>query len=524
MTKPAEQERLRIRSIVFPTIATAILLGLFVAILTVFIQARGVCCYDDACIAIVARNLAEGRGYTLPLNFSGSEYSLRAFDPLLGTGPTSILPVAGAIAIFGPQYWVPGGTHVFLEIVLLCLALWLLTRIGNHARIPFYLAAVIVLIGLVTARNVEYWSAQLGEAVAALLLLTGCLVWVTMNAWKGRGLVVGLLFGLAVLAKELAAICVLAFVCVAAVQRWQERKVRPLTSSDLRIWLGLVVGGFGPFFLFQIWQLWVLGPQQFRAGWREHLGIIQDLAGVPTERESLPRSLLKRVVLAKTTYFIGLPSILLLGALAFYLIRLRGGTKGAQLAALLAAGIGLHLLHWLFSSNDRARYLYIIVVLWCFLVALPILWSRWLGAIPAVCAIVIASLSSAHLHLARVVREMWTREARQNVPQRQLISYLDGELRGVPIYAAWWAHVASAQYFSSEPVRFQGGALEKMKENRGPVYVLVKSHVIDWLAIELDRDLLETLPRCGPPVFTAGDYKLFRCAPEEPSPLENPSS
>ena len=114
-------------------LGTAFILGLLGYWLGTFVVARGLCCFDDASFAVVSRNLAEGRGYSLPFRFHGADNFIpHAFEALIGTGPTSIIPVAVAIWVLGPHGWVPGATHVALELGLLALLVGLLSRMRHE--------------------------------------------------------------------------------------------------------------------------------------------------------------------------------------------------------------------------------------------------------------------------------------------------------------------------------------------------------------------------------------------------------
>ncbi len=132
---------------------TACVLGLVGFWLGALVLARGLCCYDDASFAVVSRNLAEGRGYSLPFRFQGTDaFVLHKFEALTGTGPTSIIPVAGAIWLFGAQGWVPGGTHVVLELSLLALLVGLLGHLRHGTRqIILYLIGSLSLVFLLSA-------------------------------------------------------------------------------------------------------------------------------------------------------------------------------------------------------------------------------------------------------------------------------------------------------------------------------------------------------------------------------------
>src|SRR3954447_19142081 len=138
-------------------------MALLAATLLLLVRARGVCCYDDAALALVSKNLAEGRGYSLPFYFADGQFRRSLFDPLIGTGPVSIVPVAAAIRIFGAEYWVPGATHLLCELLFLGLIVFVLARRFGYPRALLYVAGSWLLIIALSARHLEQWYAQLGE-------------------------------------------------------------------------------------------------------------------------------------------------------------------------------------------------------------------------------------------------------------------------------------------------------------------------------------------------------------------------
>lgn len=105
----------------FHLILTLIMLLAFSGFTLLFVINRGICCADDAWYAVVAKNLASGRGYTSTLQNGPPVFRSIAFDPTVGTGPTSIFPAALFIKIFGNTYWAPGLSHVVLVTGLLAL-------------------------------------------------------------------------------------------------------------------------------------------------------------------------------------------------------------------------------------------------------------------------------------------------------------------------------------------------------------------------------------------------------------------
>jgi len=113
------------------------------------------CCADDASFAVVSKNLASGHGYLLTLKYFGPDFSGSLFDPELGTGPSSIIPVALAILIFGPMAWVPGITHVAMSVALFVAAL--LAMRSSQISSALMTTAFVLLATATSVFHFEQW-------------------------------------------------------------------------------------------------------------------------------------------------------------------------------------------------------------------------------------------------------------------------------------------------------------------------------------------------------------------------------
>lgn len=197
--------------------------------------------FDDAFIANVAKNLAEGHGY------SASYYGFQPFHLEITTGPTIVLPAAAMIRLFGNAYWVPTAAYIVLIAALIVELLALV-----HRRLPtpaFTTTAALIAIGLFAFGAQEI--GLLGEVPAALLTAIAALTLVR-NTREWRAPAAGIVLGAAILAKAVAALAVPAFlVAIAAAPLFESRRLR----SGAEFLVGLAL----PIVAFETWKLGVIG-------------------------------------------------------------------------------------------------------------------------------------------------------------------------------------------------------------------------------------------------------------------------
>jgi len=186
--------------------------------------------YDDAYNASVAKNFSLGLGWV------SSYHDYLPFNPRVTTGPTLLLPLAGAIALFGHPEWLPNVTNS---------ALMLLVLIACARQLRFLLdcedwwvpcLAILLLLSLYD-RNT--WVVFIGDGVLALLLALIFLRLGPTLAEPGRRshLALGLLCGLALLSKFYALIALTALPVTWLLYHWQGGG-RPSWSNLAYLLLG----------------------------------------------------------------------------------------------------------------------------------------------------------------------------------------------------------------------------------------------------------------------------------------------
>ena len=108
------------RALWLATAIAALLYALLSWLVASHAATDGLCCADDAAISLAAKSLAQGDGYSLPLNFRGESGNF-PMDAGISSGPTVVLPAAASIRLFGAQPWAPTLASALLSLGLLAL-------------------------------------------------------------------------------------------------------------------------------------------------------------------------------------------------------------------------------------------------------------------------------------------------------------------------------------------------------------------------------------------------------------------
>lgn len=164
--------------------------------------------YDDSVMASVAKNLAQGHGY------STSYVKFKPFDHIITTGPTLILPVSALVRIFGNQYWVPALGSSLVVLTLVFAFLLLMRRMIRPLDHFWWFLLCFSLLGFWISDEVSHsgeyryfkpWYSLVGETAGSFFFLLGfvCLIWDWQKPKQtgGRFFGFGLLLGLGLLTK-----------------------------------------------------------------------------------------------------------------------------------------------------------------------------------------------------------------------------------------------------------------------------------------------------------------------------------
>jgi hypothetical protein len=477
----------------------------FVAIAAARAYSMGICCADDSVYAEQAKNLATGVGYATTIQHDTHDFGVRLFDPYMGTGPAAVLPVALAVRVLGNALWVPGVTTVALWTALLWAIYGALRRLSTEPeRRHLAVLAFSYVAFALTLFHSEHWSALLGEVPAALLVVLAIALWATAPTPR-RHFSAGVILCLAVLAKTLAALYVIAFLVAVALD-----SARPRDAADGRVRRGLLAVAAGlalPATVLETWKLATLGPSLYATRVRETFQF------VGAQGLGAPESLLARVTRLcqdfYDTFSASVVEVFLFTAAASLAMLLH--RQGALRRFGLAAGLGLaaNAAYWLFLSVGWSRYLIMAVVVASATIALSMLaWPRrWLVAWAAAVLFWLVPTWGRMGYPLTLMDRGWFRESTAAVNLRRAADYLSRYARGRIVVGEWWATMVDLEYASSAPLVFKGyRALPALPERS--TFLLV---VNERFASNRDAGFAELKGSCGAPVLDAAPYRVYEC-------------
>ena len=475
----------------------------------------GLCCADDAAISLVAKSLARGEGYALPLNFSG-ESGRFVLDAGISTGPTVVLPAAASLLLAGAQPWAPSLASAVLSLGLLFLLALGIARRESPAQAAWFLLVATPLLFLVTSGEYfVHWYALLGEATAWGLL--GLAAWTaagveadgSADAWQ-RALAAGLLAGLAVDAKLLALLgaAALGLLYLLRVLRGQRKAVR----DGLAYAAGCATAPLA----FEAYRLAVLGLGGYRA-W-----LVQMKAFMAYQGPAVPLSHLERAASnfagLQSAMALGLPALalplLLLVALRWHAPDSRRAATAAVLAILAA---GTNLAWWLLASNGWPRYALIGLALVALAAALTVVALRGPARLLVLLAAFACLVPWHRLDRPKYNLEFARTHGFSSHPRldalRAVAATIDRpELREAKVAGYWWATLAPLEYASAGNGRTVGfNRLPALSPP--PAQVLLLEHP-DWDRManaQADESFTAFKRRCTELVLDAPPYLLRRC-------------
>jgi hypothetical protein len=462
------------------------------------------CCADDASFAVVAKNFASGHGYLLTLKYFGPDFSGSLFDPELGTGPSSIIPVALAILVFGPMAWVPGITHVAMSVALFVAAL--LAMRSSQISPALMTIAFVLLATATSAFHFEQWYSQLGEVLAALLLCLGVAFWAKNGRGASASALLGFCFGLAILSKHIAVLYISGPLLFFALQLATGRLLEAPRKECLKDLAVFLVGTAVPVVLFELWKVGVLGFPGWLSNWKQFIAFIQYQSGSPRE-VAMSELFFSRVEVVFERFAIGwVPFLFLVGGLLSFVWRFCRRADG-RLALVLLVGFFVHACYWIVGSNGWPRYLFIGVVVLCFVVAVcvssvqvPLRLRLYVAAAALPILIVgLPRIESAVEAFRGAVRNQHVTAA------KEIVRVIHEARPGAPVLTQWWAHVAALEYLSTERGGFRGYSGVQIQDTD---LVVVDSRYLN----QQDRRFTRVLTQCSRKLAEHGPYRLFACS------------
>lgn len=484
-----------------------------------FASSNPLCCADDAAIADVAKSVASGDGYALPIKFDGASGRF-LFNPSISTGPTLVLPTAVAIAAFGADPIIPGLTKAIISIALLCWILIGVTRRFKYSDGISYGVLLVVLLFLSTSgANFVQWYALIGELVAALLIILAVLFTTTSESEMRSVALGGFCLSLAILTKLLALLVlfpILLFVIY-------DSNVRSMLSLRWRRLGYFMLGLCLPLLLFVLWQSLSLGTHGSRIWLNTFLGSVHQHVQVGNPNNAKLDSILSRVSnnLHASINSYGHSALDTIIGLALFamLVWTNATSKFVKRFVCCLALIAIVNLGWwmLFVIGAQwPRYELIGVILAAAtmagtqLVRLPTL-GRLIGVILALCML---------FPITNPTQIVWGGVAGPTAEGRERILALRSTIEPLQHYkhsvliGGWWASLVTPKYLLSDNVSVV--AFNKLSTVKGSYQkFLILDHKWDAFA-KLDQDpaFLQFRSQCMDVISKNRYFTLFACQNE----------
>jgi len=321
---------------------------------------------DDAFFAILAKNVATGKGY----GYQKSSNEFRLLDPYVNsTGPALVLPIALLIKIFGPLDQLPGAAALvifILQLIVAAIVIW--RRFGWTPTFGFFFAILLLLV--LASSNNWYFGSFFGETVAFGFVLIGMAL---LALARGDRAVVAaaLCFSLSVSTKQISLFAVAGIVMAWLIVSIYERKDRTPIFRQLVI---LILVGSSLPILFEVWKVFALGvagyKQMFKANW--------DITAIHAIGNGGRGTRLTTFITTLRTY---LPWQLIIGlALLSALLlafskrtRNRGDEYVGRFALFAWAGAAVYLAYILLVSTLWSRYFWVGIGVILTAISIPIL-------------------------------------------------------------------------------------------------------------------------------------------------------
>lgn len=421
---------------------------IFCTVVLGLVFSNGICCGDDAYYAIIAKNLANGLGYTSTIQDSHSDFQIKVFDPRIGVGPTIIFPASLIIKIFGNTYWAPGLSIVIIWMICLYFIWRKLNKlVPNKLELTISIGTFFILSYLFTAYHFEQWYALLGEIPAAFLVMLGILEYFDSSS-KAHWILTGFIFFLASQAKPITLLpfaIFLSFLFLKAIfstKEYRHQAIRTYFKSVFYITIGFMI----PFLMFEGWKLLTLNWSGYTLYYKEVFlwGTEKGTGGIDISTSRL----IDRIKILTDRFGIYLPAViaLLIGVGVF----IRKEKKLSAIFYSISSVIFIFSFYWIFISIGWARYFFIGLIFIIFLLILPF-WSVRLGwklkliytLILAIFAIIACNKINVKYPLQNV-KLFFPTQYTSSV--NEMVGTLSGRIDEQPFVTEWWGTAADMEY------------------------------------------------------------------------------
>ena len=469
----------------------------------------GLCCADDGSIALAAKSLAHGYGYSAhfladgyPPQFYGYPPQ---FNPAITTGPTLVLPCALMLRLFGDHEVIPG---------LVAIMAWATTFTFLFGRIsrrvtngPLFAGVAVFCLSIISvfAYFFENWHAFLGEVTAAALLILAhwILAMETLSSkWVFLG---GLCVGLAIQAKNLALLGGIGVLIALAIRLKGRQRLPEVLAYPTILFAGCIL----PTLLFESWKVIDLGIHGYLANWGAFLAVAKE-NGVGANGGPFLHFAGHRVGVIHDAFSIDPLAYLIIVALSLGSMARRFSRDWIILAGSVYASIFVWSAYWICVSVGKPRYFEVAALMGCFALTVPIFGARSMNDALLFLAVAILLIAPGFPRLPYLGKRLDhglfastdSRRARKKIVKT--IRNLDEKTPSANFAGTWWAEFVDVEFNLQNIIIRQ---LDQVTQKPGPKFVLVNKH----FGIPNEHDYIQKT--LGVPIsatrLAAGPYELL---------------
>ncbi len=379
--------------------------------------------FDGSYNLQVAQNFAE-RGEFASNNLS-SYTAVTLFEPVITTGPTTMLPIASSFWLFGEGVWQFRAVMLtFYLAAAAAIGLLVFRQTGSRWSIVAPLG--FLLLGHVFYQGYDYLNLRVdavGEIPAVLFSLGACYFWL-----QRRGFLTGLNIGLAILSKVICAMWLPAImvVIIAELVRKKQR---------FGFWTRVMAGIALPVLAWEAYRLVALGGWQgYVTNWQNFITVFKTFGSGLTEGTEAATLLDKaRAFVQIMPGNIALKVLLFLIILAGVLLAVNQARQFIREYYFPLTFVALSLVWWIFMSDkDFVRHILPALIVGWALICILLIKYLYRGRIFLLSALTLF-IVVAHLLQFKDVQYPVTLQDQQAFAARVATQ---GE--GVLVHEGWW--------------------------------------------------------------------------------------
>ena len=469
----------------------------------------GLCCVDDGVIALAAKSLAHGYGYSTHFLADGSPPQFYGyppqFSPAITTGPTLVLPCALMLRLFGDHEVIPGLVAITAWAATFTFLFERIRRRVTNGSLFAGIAIFCLSVAIVFVFHFENWHAFLGEVTAGALLILAHWI-LAMETLSPKWLFLGgLCVGLAIQTKNLALLGGIGVLIALAVRLKGRQRLPEILAYPAILFAGCIL----PTLLFESWKIIDLGIHGYLVNWSGFLAAAKR-HGVGADRGPFLHLAGQRLAVIRHSFSINPLVYLIIVVLSLGTVAVRFSRSWIILASSVYASVFVWSVYWIYVSTGWARHFEIALLMACFALTIPIFGARSMKDALLFIGLAIFLLAPAlpRLPFLRnrlnhgLFASVGNRHARKKVVKT--IRNLHAKTPSVIFAGTWWAEYVDVE-FDLQNIIIRH--IDQVTQEPGPKFVLVNKNY----AIPNEHDYIEKT--LGAPIsatrLTAGPYELL---------------